>query len=108
MAPISGRVHIAYRPNRKVVGISKLARIVEAFGRRLQIQERLTAELADVLEHSLGPSAVAVIIEAEHACMSSRGVRKHAATLVTRAFRGFFTDARARQEVLALLRPANG
>ncbi len=108
MAPIRGCVHIAYLPNTKVVGISKLARLVDAYGRRLQIQERLTAELADALDHSLKPRGVAVIVEAEHACMSSRGVRKHAAKLVTRAFRGVYTDASPRHEVLDLLRRADG
>jgi GTP cyclohydrolase I len=108
MAPIRGHVHIAYQPSLKVVGISKLARLVDVYGRRLQIQERLTAELADALDRSLKPRGVAVVIEAEHACMSSRGVRKHAAKLVTRAFRGLYTDAWARHEVINLLRPAHG
>lgn len=107
MAPIRGRVHIAYQPGARVVGISKLARLVDAYGRRLQIQERLTAELADALDHSLRPRGVAVIVEAEHACMSSRGVRKHAARLVTRAFRGVYTDAQTRREVIDLLRQAD-
>ncbi|MGD9968046.1 MAG: GTP cyclohydrolase I FolE [Hyphomonadaceae bacterium] len=108
MAPIRGRVHIAYQPHANVVGISKLARLVDVYGRRLQIQERLTAELADALEHALRPRGVAVIVEAEHACMSSRGVRKHAAKLVTRAFRGIYSEVRPRQEVLDLLRAAHG
>lgn len=104
MAPIRGAVHIAYQPERRVVGISKLARLVDVFGRRLQIQERLTAQLADALEETLNPRGVAVIVEAKHKCMSSRGVRKHGSHLVTRAFRGVYAEARPRQEVLNLLR----
>lgn len=105
MAAIQGVAHIAYLPRDKVVGISKLARVVDAFARRLQIQERLTAEIADALQHTLQPRGVAVIVEASHACMSSRGVRKHGSRLVTRQFRGVFEDDEAkRSEVLAALR----
>jgi GTP cyclohydrolase I len=104
MAAIRGVAHLAYLPNERVVGISKLARLVDAFGRRLQIQERLTAEIADALEHTLEPRGVAVIIEATHACMSSRGVHKHGAKLMTRQFRGVFEDEEAaRREVLSAL-----
>jgi GTP cyclohydrolase I len=104
MAAIRGVAHLAYLPNERVVGISKLARLVEAFGRRLQIQERLTAEIASALEQALQPRGVAVIIDATHECMSSRGVRKHGASLVTRQFRGVFTQEGARREVLAALK----
>jgi GTP cyclohydrolase I len=105
MAAIQGVAHIAYLPKDRVVGISKLARVVDAFARRLQIQERLTAEIADALQHSLHPRGVAVILEASHACMSSRGVRKHGSRLVTRQFRGVFeNDETKRGEVLAALR----
>lgn len=105
MAAIRGVAHIAYLPGERVVGISKLARLVDAYGRRLQIQERLTAEIAEALVRTLKPRGVAVIIEATHECMSSRGVRKHGASLVTRRFRGLFEDPAARGEVLAALRP---
>ncbi|MGH6949788.1 MAG: GTP cyclohydrolase I FolE [Vitreimonas sp.] len=105
MAAIRGVAHIAYLPKDRVVGISKLARLVDAFGRRLQIQERLTAEIADALERTLKPRGVAVIVEATHACMSSRGVAKHGASLATRQFRGVFEEEVARREVLAALKP---
>lgn len=104
MAAIRGVAHLAYLPNERVVGISKLARLVDVFGRRLQIQERLTAEIADALEETLQPRGVAVIIEATHACMSSRGVAKHGALLVTRQLRGVFeAEEAARRDVLAAL-----
>lgn len=105
MAPIRGRVHIAYMPSKRVVGISKLARLVEAYARRLQIQERLTAEIADVLDRVLCPRGVAVVIDAAHECMSSRGVRTHGASLITRAFRGVYEADAPRREVMDLLRP---
>ena len=103
MAAIRGVAHVAYLPRERVVGISKLARLVDAYARRLQIQERLTAEIADELERTLRPRGVAVIVEATHECMSSRGVRKHGASLVTRRFTGVFEDGEARREVLAAL-----
>jgi GTP cyclohydrolase I len=103
MAAIRGVAHVAYLPGARVVGISKLARLVDAYGRRLQIQERLTAEIADELERTLQPRGVAVIIEASHECMSSRGVHKHGASLVTRRFTGVFEAREARSEVLAAL-----
>ncbi|HYD86724.1 MAG TPA: GTP cyclohydrolase I FolE [Vitreimonas sp.] len=106
MAPIRGVAHIAYLPVRRVVGISKLARLVDAFARRLQIQERLTSEIADALESSLQPRGVAVVVEARHECMSSRGVRKHGSLLVTRSFRGVYREPGPRDEVMALLRAA--
>ncbi len=104
MAPIRGVAHIAYLPSRRVVGISKLARLVDAFARRLQIQERLTAEIASALDEALRPRGVAVIVDASHECMSSRGVREHGASMVTRAFRGRYLEPAARQEVMALMR----
>lgn len=103
MAAIRGVAHVAYLPRERVVGISKLARLVDAFARRLQIQERLTAEVAEALERTLQPRGVAVIIEAAHECMSSRGVRKHGSGLVTRRFTGVFENGEARREVLAAL-----
>ena len=104
MAALEGVAHIAYLPRERVVGISKLARLVDAFARRLQIQERLTAEIADMLDVTLKPRGVAVVIEASHACMSSRGVKKHSGALVTRAFRGAYTERDARREVLDAIR----
>jgi GTP cyclohydrolase I len=104
MAAIRGRAHIAYLPIGRVVGISKVARVVEALSRRLQIQERLTAEIATTLERSLKPRGVAVIVEAQHECMSSRGVRKHGALLVTRSFAGVYASEPARADVMNLLR----
>ncbi|TPW05048.1 MAG: GTP cyclohydrolase I, partial [Alphaproteobacteria bacterium] len=103
MAPIRGVAHIAYLPSRRVVGISKLARLVDLYSRRLQIQERLTAEIADALDQALQPLGVAVVVEARHECMSSRGVRKHGSLLVTRAFRGVYQEGGLRQDVLGLL-----
>ncbi|CAN7199669.1 GTP cyclohydrolase I FolE [Brevundimonas sp. LjRoot202] len=103
MAAIRGVAHVAYLPRERVVGISKLARLVDVYARRLQIQERLTAEIADELERTLRPRGVAVIVEATHECMSSRGVRKHGASLVTRRFTGVFETGEGRREVLAAL-----
>lgn len=103
MAAIRGRAHIAYLPNGRVVGISKLARLVDALSRRLQIQERLTSEIAAALERSLKPLGVAVVVEAQHECMSSRGVRKHGALLVTRSFAGVYRSDPARADVMKLL-----
>ena len=103
MATIRGRAHILYLPNGKVVGISKLARLVDALSRRLQIQERLTAEIAATLERTLKPLGVAVVIEARHECMSTRGVRKHGSLLVTRSFGGVYQSAAGRAEVISML-----
>jgi GTP cyclohydrolase IA len=104
MAAISGTVHVGYLPNGRVVGISKLARVVDAFARRLQVQERLTAQIANTIEDVLAPRGVGVIINATHACMSTRGVRKHGASMVTSRMLGAFRDDPAvRQEFLAAL-----
>lgn len=103
MAAITGVVHIAYLPSRRVVGISKLARLVEALSRRLQIQERLTAEIADTLARVLQPRGVAVIVEASHACLSSRGVRAHGVSMQTRRLLGEFAREPRRREILAAL-----
>jgi GTP cyclohydrolase I len=103
MAAIHGVAHVAYLPRDRVVGISKLARLVEAFGRRLQIQERLTAEIADTLDRVLQPRGVAVVVEAAHECMASRGVNKQGACLVTRRFLGVYQDEAVRRELLAEL-----
>ena len=92
MAPIIGRVHIGYLPDRRVVGISKLARLVEVYAKRLQIQERLTAEIADSLEAVLKPQGVAVVVEASHECMTTRGVRQSDVRMVTSRMLGAFRD----------------
>ena len=104
MAPIMGRAHIGYLPRTRVVGISKLARLVEVYARRLQIQEALTAEIADTLERVLAPHGVAVVLEGAHGCMTSRGVGQSAATMVTSRMLGVFRDNReTRQEFLAAI-----
>jgi len=104
MAPIIGKAHIAYLPDRLVVGISKLARVLHAYARRLQIQERLTSEVADCIWNHLKPQGVAVVIEASHACMTARGVRTPGVTMTTSRMMGVFReDERSRKEVLALM-----
>jgi len=104
VAPIIGRAWVGYVPNRRVVGISKLARVVEAYARRLQIQERMTAQIANAIETVLSPGGVAVVIKATHHCMLSRGVKKHGADLVTSRMLGVFRDNQmTRSEFLALV-----
>lgn len=104
MAPIIGKAAIAYLPVHRVVGISKLARVLHGFARRLQIQERLTAEVAQCIWDHLQPQGVAVVIDASHACMTARGVRTPGVTMVTSRMMGvFLTDDRSRKEVLSLM-----
>jgi GTP cyclohydrolase I len=104
MAPIIGKAHIAYLPNTRVVGISKLARVLHGFARRLQVQERLTAEVADCICEHLQPKGVAVVIEATHACMTARGVNTPGVIMTTSRMMGTFrSDERSRKEVLALM-----
>ena len=104
MAPLIGKGHIAYLPRNRVVGISKLARVLHGFARRLQVQERLTAEVADCIWTHLQPLGVAVVIEATHACMTARGVNTPDVTMTTSRMMGVFReDTRARREVLALM-----
>ncbi|RDE05271.1 GTP cyclohydrolase I FolE [Sphingomonas aracearum] len=104
MAPIIGKAHIAYLPRDRVVGISKLARVLHGFARRLQVQERLTAQVADCIWAQLKPQGVAVVIEASHACMTARGVRTPGVGMVTSRMMGVFReDERSRKEVLALM-----
>ena len=104
MAPIIGKAAIAYLPTDHVVGISKLARVLHGFARRLQVQERLTAEVTQCIWDHLKPQGVAVVIEASHACMTARGVRTPGVTMVTSEMRGVFRDdQRSRKEVLSLM-----
>lgn len=104
MAPIIGKAHIAYLPSNWVVGISKLARVLHTYARRLQVQERLTAEVANCIWDNLKPHGVAVVIEASHACMTARGVRTPGVTMTTSRMMGVFRDDdRSRKEVLALM-----
>ncbi|HXI86823.1 MAG TPA: GTP cyclohydrolase I FolE [Parvularculaceae bacterium] len=104
MAPIIGKAHVAYLPRNRVVGISKLARVVHAFAKRLQVQERLTAEIADCIQKVLDPIGVAVIIEATHACMTCRGVETPGVIMTTSRMMGLFRDdEKSRQEVLKLM-----
>lgn len=105
MLPIIGHAHVAYIPNGKVIGLSKIARICEMFARRLQVQERLTGQIADALQEVLKPEGVAVVIEATHMCMVMRGVQKPGSWTTTSAMRGVFVDdARTRQEFMGLIR----
>ena len=106
LAPFVGRCHIAYIPkNGRILGLSKLARIAEIFAKRLQVQERLTAQIADTLNEHLQPLGVMVVIEAEHTCMTLRGVKKPGAKTVTSAVRGNFrSDPRTRAEAMALIK----
>jgi GTP cyclohydrolase I len=92
MVPFIGKAHVAYRPSGGVVGLSKLARVVDIFARRLQTQEALTAQIADAIENALKPQGVAVMLEAEHLCMSMRGVQKPGGSTVTTKFTGIFRD----------------
>ena len=104
MAPIIGHAHIAYLPQNRVVGISKLARVLHGFARRLQIQERLTAEVADCIWTHLEPAGVAVVVQATHACMTARGVRTPGVGMMTSRMMGVFReDERSRKEVLSLM-----
>ena len=104
MVPIIGVAHVAYLPDQRVVGISKLARVVDAFSKRLQIQERLTAQIADTINSVLQPKGVAVMIEANHQCMTTRGVHKPGVAMVTSRMLGAFrTNRETRREVLAMI-----
>ena len=98
MVPFVGKAHIAYLPHDGVVGISKLARLVEVFSRRLQVQENLTAQIIDAINDNLNPRGAAVMLEAEHMCMSMRGVRAHGASTVTQRFTGVFAEDRNEQD----------
>lgn len=104
MVPIIGKAHVAYLPGKRVVGISKLARVIEVYAKRLQIQEKLTAQVANTLQTVLQPRGVAVVIEAAHQCMTTRGIRKPGVTMVTSRMLGAFRDdPRTRAEFLAMI-----
>jgi len=103
--PFFGRAHVAYIPRGRIVGLSKIARLVEVYARRLQVQERLTTEIADNIERHLTPLGVAVVTEAEHLCMRMRGIEKQNSTVVTSAMRGAFqTNSKTREEFMTLIR----
>ncbi len=105
MLPFFGKVHVAYIPNGKIVGLSKLPRLIEVFARRLQVQERLTEEIAEAIDRTLQPKGVGVVIEAAHLCMMMRGVEKQNSRAVTSSLLGTFrSDARTRAEFLDFVR----
>jgi GTP cyclohydrolase I len=109
MLPFFGKCHVAYIPDGKVIGLSKLPRIVDVFARRLQVQERLTSQIAGTIEAKVAPLGVAVVVEATHLCMAMRGVEKQNSVTVTSAMRGVFAgDARTRSEFLELIRYRGG
>ena len=104
MAPIIGKAHVGYLPRNKVVGISKLARVVEAFARRFQVQEKMTAQIANCIQEVLQPKGVAVVVEAKHQCMTTRGIHKSDVSMVTsQMIGGFRSDARTRSEFLRMI-----
>ena len=106
IAPIIGKAHVGYLPDHKVVGISKLARVVDAFARRLQVQESMTAQIAHCIQDVLRPKGVGVIIEGEHQCMTTRGVHKHGVSMITSQLLGQFrSDPRTRSEFLSIIGP---
>ncbi|MDX2101438.1 MAG: GTP cyclohydrolase I FolE [Alphaproteobacteria bacterium] len=108
IAPIIGKVHVAYLPERRVVGISKLARVVEAYAKRMQIQEKMTAQIANALHEVLQPKGVAVVVEAQHQCMTTRGIHKPGVSMVTSRMLGAFRDdAATRREFLSMIQTGN-
>ncbi len=109
MVPIIGRAHVAYMPHRRVVGISKLARVVEAYAKRLQIQEKMTVQIANTINQVLEPMGVAVVIEASHQCMTTRGVHKPGVSMITSHMLGVFrSNPTTRKELMALLGSSGG
>ncbi|MBD3246294.1 MAG: GTP cyclohydrolase I FolE [Candidatus Omnitrophica bacterium] len=104
LLPFLGKAHVAYLPDKKITGLSKIARVVDVLGKRLQVQERLTTEIADVIMTKLKPKGVMVVVEAEHLCMSMRGVRKPGTTTTTSVVRGVFrSNPKTRQEAVSLI-----
>ena len=109
MLPFFGRAHVAYIPNGKVIGLSKIPRLIEVFARRLQVQERITRQIADAIQEAIEPRGVGVVIEARHMCMMMRGVEKQQSTTVTSAMVGCFREQQTRAEFLSLVRqPGSG
>jgi GTP cyclohydrolase I len=109
MLPFFGKAHVAYIPNGRIIGLSKIPRLVDMFARRLQVQERMTTEIAEALETALRPHGVAVVVEGMHMCMMMRGVQKQDASMITSHVMGAFRDDRAtRQEFMALVKGGNG
>ena len=106
MLPFFGRVHVAYIPKGKVIGLSKIPRLVEVFARRLQVQERLTRQIAETIQHAIEPQGVGVVIEARHLCMMMRGIEKQNSSTVTSAMVGCFRQKETRSEFLSLVRKA--
>ena len=104
MLPFFGKVHVAYIPNGRITGLSKIARVVDVFARRLQVQERLTTQIKDCLENTPDPRGVMLVIEAEHLCMQMRGVQKQHAMTVTSDFTGVFQQAKTREEFMKLIK----
>jgi GTP cyclohydrolase IA len=104
LLPFFGKVHVAYIPKKKVIGLSKIPRLVEVFARRLQVQERLTRQIADAIESAIDPQGVGVVIEARHLCMMMRGIEKQHSSTVTSAMVGCFRDKETRSEFLSLVR----
>jgi GTP cyclohydrolase I len=107
LLPFFGRVHVAYIPKGKVIGLSKIPRLVEVFARRLQVQERLTRQIADAIQHAIEPQGVGVVIEARHLCMMMRGIEKQNSSTVTSAMVGCFRQKETRSEFLSLVRNAS-
>ena len=108
MLPFFGRAHVAYIPNGKVIGLSKIPRLIEVFSRRLQVQERITRQIADAIQEAIEPRGVGVVIEARHLCMMMRGVEKQQSTTVTSAMVGCFREQQTRAEFLSLVRQPGG
>jgi GTP cyclohydrolase I len=109
LLPFFGKVHVAYLPGKKVIGLSKIARLVEMFSRRLQIQERLTSQIAKTIEQAIAPEGVGVVIEARHLCMMMRGIEKQHSSAVTSSMLGAFRDnVQTREEFLSLINRSNG
>jgi GTP cyclohydrolase I len=106
MLPFFGKVHVAYIPKGKVIGLSKIARLVEVFARRLQVQERMTRQIADAIQDAISPQGVGVVIEARHLCMMMRGIEKQNSSTVTSAMVGVFQKKETRSEFLSLVRSA--
>jgi GTP cyclohydrolase IA len=106
MLPFFGKVHVAYIPNGKVIGLSKIPRLVEVFARRLQVQERMTRQIADAIQDAIQPQGVGVVIEARHLCMMMRGIEKQHSSTVTSAMVGCFREKETRAEFLSLVRPS--